>query len=158
MLKPLFLCALAMIAAMEPTSVQASDQLFVLNGACQSFVINDDDLTDTCDGKLLTGMLANGREVFMFVMDDKAIFQFSGVGANEVHITDDKVKLPVDRFTITLLGIDGAKPTPSPANGHCTYENPLNGAATTVCEIQSRDQQFTVVFVSDGKKPLSVGP
>ncbi len=145
--------AIALLAASVASKAKAQEpRLATMDGTCHKFIMNGDDVTEFCEGKIVNVAYPDGHSSFMFLLKDKALISFYGTDSRAIG---NKASIRVEKITINLLL--GIPPTGDAATGVCTYSNPYAGPSLVECEASLNGHVFKVTFVSDGREPSIMG-
>lgn len=147
--------ALALAAASSASAAEPAGtgpDYYVLSGTCAAMTIDGEDVTEACQGKLVSFTTANGRVGFIFAFG-KALLTFSGAGDDQTLLPGERASQPIDTIRLTKIDTDPGKPKSTPATGTCVYGNPFAGATTIACTATVEKSVLHAEFVTDGTPP-----
>jgi hypothetical protein len=125
------------------------DFILGLDGQCEKLVVEGDDHTPDCSGKILNTSYQDGRSGFYFVTKSGAAITFSGLGGNQVKMGADRAIQPID---MVLFAFEGESEKLR-AVGSCDFENPYKGKSRIVCSATTKRGAYEGRFASDGAPP-----
>jgi hypothetical protein len=121
-----------------------------VTGRCQKLVVGGQSYTKDCQPKLVNVSYPNGRLGFWFLLPKKSILSFSGPSLpNPTPNTGESI---VDQVVFQLGG--SSTPTSNdPAQGRCTYANPIKPMTIRCQGVMRGGVKFLAIFRTDGKPP-----
>jgi hypothetical protein len=140
--------ALALTTAGAIQSAPAIAQIAVVKGRCERLILSGRDLTHQCTSNLInTSWNKINRTGFYFVTADGLALTFSGIGHQQVKVSDDRAIQPID-----MLIVGGDK---FASVGSCDFSNPYKGVpAKVICSLTTeRGEHFEGIFLTDGERP-----
>lgn len=117
-----------------------------MSGDCYQLIVFDKALP--CKGVVINAVFESGRTSFSFFNDaeDGGAISFSGTGAEQVLITENRVFQPIDSLSYDEERLDVV--------GACTFDNPYLGRARIECVAFLPDgNKVGAFFESDGSPP-----
>lgn len=126
----------------------------VLNGNCTKVTAMDTTIDSRiCLPQLMNVEYVDDRLAFTFTAQrdqETAVISFSGLGTDQIHVSEDEVVLPIDKVIFTFQGSSDHLA----AKGTCSFSNPYQGIPSTVsCQVRTSQGAFAGTFVSDGRAP-----
>ncbi len=131
-----------------------------VRGRCLRVVAAGKDLPAQCmpdpsNAVLLNTNYPDGRSGF-YVMTDRMVITFSGMGSQQIKIGPDSFVQPVDLILVAQLPLVGSnKPKQLRATGTCGFENATRGRPTKIeCKAQTEEGTYSLEFLHDGGPPI----
>lgn len=124
----------------------------LVTGQCLKATINQEDVTEECQGTIAINTYKSGRTGFMVTLrgqsDNVLLISFSGI--KEQRPSFKKYSLVLDQVTIAY----GEETSKSSVNGSCSIQGNLTNEVSTIkCLVEESESRLEVQFRSDGKKP-----
>lgn len=145
--------------ALAQTSLEGL-RIVSVRGKCLRVVAAGKDLPAQCvpdpsNAVLLNTNYPDGRSGF-YVMTDRMVITFSGMGSQQIKTGPDSVVQPVDLILVAQLPLVGSnQPKQLRATGTCSFEDATRGRPTKIqCKAQTEEGAFTLEFLHDGSPPI----
>lgn len=123
----------------------------MVTGTCERLVVAGEDMTNTCEGRLIQSIYRTGRTGFTVNIGSGGAITFSGI-EGEKPDADSQLQ-SVDKVIVNR-GKDGGPISSKGVTGSCFYENPFKGPATTKCEGTDAEKgAYFLQFRTDGTPP-----
>ncbi|WDZ75927.1 hypothetical protein PWG15_15085 [Ensifer adhaerens] len=123
----------------------------MVTGICERLVVAGEDMTNTCDGRLIQSIYRTGRTGFTVNIGSGGAVTFSGIEGKKPDA--DSQLQSVDRVIVNR-GQDGGPISSKAVTGGCSYGNPFKGPATTKCEGTDAEKgAYVLQFRTDGTQP-----
>ncbi len=123
----------------------------MVTGTCERLVVAGEDMTNTCEGRLIQSIYRTGRTGFTVNIGSGGAITFSGI-EGEKPDADSQLQ-SVDKVIVNG-GKDGGPISSKDVTGSCFYENPFKGPAVTKCEGSDAEKgAYVLQFRTDGTPP-----